>query len=167
MTVPKVAMTVMKMEFVKKVAKVLEETRIIPQNLTLEVTESLAINDMVRMKKILSEIRNLGVRVALDDFGTGYSNLHCIRDMNPSYVKMDRDFTANAMNSDRDYELYKNIIPMVHSINVRICAEGIEEKEWLLKMKEMKVDYLQGYYFGRPCGKKQFLQQYASGINVK
>ncbi len=55
----------------------------------------------------------------------------------------------------------------VHSINVRICAEGIEEKEWLLKMKEMKVDYLQGYYFGRPCGKKQFLQQYASGINVK
>ena len=42
---------------------------------------------------------------------------------------------------------------MVHSINVRICAEGIEEKEWLLKMKEMKVDYLQGYYFGRPCGK--------------
>lgn len=56
---------------------------------------------------------------------------------------------------------------MVHSINVRICAEGIEEKEWLLKMKEMKVDYLQGYYFGRPCGKKQFLQQYASGINIK
>lgn len=51
--------------------------------------------------------------------------------------------------------------------NVRICAEGIEEKEWLLKMKEMKVDYLQGYYFGRPCGKEQFLQQYASGINVK
>jgi len=56
---------------------------------------------------------------------------------------------------------------MVHCINVRICAEGIEEKEWLLKMKEMKVDYLQGYYFGRPCGKKQFLQQYVSGINVK
>ena len=108
-----------------------------------------------------------GIPFVVDDFGTGYSNLHCIRDMNPSYVKMDRDFTAKAMNSARDYELYKNIIPMVHSINVRICAEGIEEKEWLLKMKEMKVDYLQGYYFGRPCGKKQFLQQYASGINIK
>ena len=69
-----------------------------------------------------------GIPFVIDDFGTGYSNLHCIRDMNPSYVKMDRDFTAKAMNSDRDYELYKNIIPMVHSINVRICAEGIEEK---------------------------------------
>ena len=115
-----------------------------------------------KFRKILDKN---GIPFVIDDFGTGYSNLHCIRDMNPSYVKMDRDFTAKAMNSDRDYELYKNIIPMVHSINVRICAEGIEEKEWLLKMKEMKVDYLQGYYFGRPCGKKQFLQQYVSGIN--
>lgn len=48
-----------------------------------------------------------GIPFVIDDFGTGYSNLHCIRDMNPSYVKMDRDFTAKAMNSDRDYELYK------------------------------------------------------------
>ena len=85
----------------------------------------------------------------IDDFGTGYSNLHCIRDMNPSYVKMDKDFTAKAMSSARDYELYKNIIPMVHSIHVRICAEGIEEREWWLKMKEMQVDYLQGYFINR------------------
>ena len=100
----------------------------------------------------------------IDDFGTGYSNLHCIRDMNPSYVKLDKDFTAKAMNSARDYELYKNIISMVHSINVRICAEGIEEKEWCRKMKEMKVDYLQGYYFGRPCGKEQFLRSVQNPI---
>jgi EAL domain-containing protein (putative c-di-GMP-specific phosphodiesterase class I) len=49
---------------------------------------------------------------------------------------------------------------MVHSINVRICAEGIEKKEWSLKMKEMQVDYLQGYYYGRPCEKEQFIQRY-------
>ena len=138
-----------------------------PECLCVEMTES-GFMDMTpsfcKFRKTLDKNR---IPFVIDDFGTGYSNLHCIRDMNPSYVKMDRDFTAKAMNSDRDYELYKNIIPMVHSINVRICAEGIEEKEWLLKMKEMKVDYLQGYYFGRPCGKKQFLQQYASGINVK
>lgn len=67
---------------------------------------------------------------------------------------MDRDFTAKAMNSDRDYELYKNIIPMVHCINVRICAEGIEEKEWLLKMKEMKVDYLQRILFWKTMRKE-------------
>ena len=138
-----------------------------PECLCVEMTES-GFMDMTpsfcKFRKTLDKNR---IPFVIDDFGTGYSNLHCIRDMNPSYVKMDRDFTAKAMNSARDYELYKNIIPMVHSINVRICAEGIEEREWLLKMKAMKVDYLQGYYFGRPCGKKQFLQQYARGINVK
>ena len=138
-----------------------------PECLCVEMTESGFMDMTPSFCKFRKTLDKNGIPFVIDDFGTGYSNLHCIRDMNPSYVKMDRDFTAKAMNSDRDYELYKNIIPMVHCINVRICAEGIEEKEWLLKMKEMKVDYLQGYYFGRPCGKEQFLQQYASGINVK
>ena len=138
-----------------------------PDSICIEMTESGFMDMTPAFCKFRKSLEKNGISFVIDDFGTGYSNLHCIRDMNPSYVKMDRDFTAKAMNSARDYELYKNIIPMVHSINVRICAEGIEEKEWLLKMKEMKVDYLQGYYFGRPCGKEQFLQQYASGIHVK
>lgn len=83
-----------------------------------------------KFRKVLDENH---ICFVIDDFGTGYSNFHCIRDMNPSYVKMDRDFTAKAMNDARDYELYKNIIPMVHSINVRICAEGIEKKNGALK----------------------------------
>lgn len=66
-------------DIVERIARVIEETRITPQNLTLEVTESLAVNDMSRMKRILADIRHLGVRVALDDFGTGYSSLNHIR----------------------------------------------------------------------------------------
>ncbi|MBS1422812.1 MAG: EAL domain-containing protein [Lachnospira sp.] len=131
-----------------------------PDSICIEMTES-GFMDMTpvfcRFRKVLDENH---ISFVIDDFGTGYSNFHCIRDMNPSYVKMDRDFTAKAMNDARDYELYKNIIPMVHSINVRICAEGIEKKEWSLKMKEMQVDYLQGYYYGRPCEKEQFIQRY-------
>lgn len=68
-------------DIVEKVQKVIEESGITPENLTLEVTESLAINDMSRMKRILEDIRNLGVKVALDDFGTGYSSLNHIREM--------------------------------------------------------------------------------------
>ena len=130
-----------------------------PDSICIEMTES-GFMDMTpvfcKFRKVLDENH---ICFVIDDFGTGYSNFHCIRDMNPSYVKMDRDFTAKAMNDARDYELYKNIIPMVHSINVRICAEGIEKKEWSLKMKEMQVDYLQGYYYGRPCEKEQFIQR--------
>ena len=80
-------------------------------------------------------------------------------------MKLDKDFTAKAMNSARDYELYKNIISMVHSINIRLCAEDIEEREWCKKMEKMEIDYLQGYYFGRPCGKEWFLKRYINGIN--
>ncbi len=130
-----------------------------PDSICIEMTES-GFMDMTpvfcRFRKVLDENH---ICFVIDDFGTGYSNFHCIRDMNPSYVKMDKDFTAKAMNNARDYELYKNIIPMVHSINVRICAEGIEKKEWCQKMKEMQVDYLQGYLYGRPCAKEQFIQQ--------
>ena len=133
-----------------------------PDSIYIEMTES-GFMDMTpvfcRFRKVLDENH---ICFVIDDFGTGYSNFHCIRDMNPSYVKMDKDFTAKAMNNARDFELYKNIIPMVHSINVSICAEGIEKKEWCQKMKEMQVDYLQGYFYGRPCAKEQFIQQVVS-----
>ena len=133
-----------------------------PDSICIEMTES-GFMDMTpvfcRFRKVLDENH---ICFVIDDFGTGYSNFHCIRDMNPSYVKMDKDFTAKAMNNARDFELYKNIIPMVHSINVSICAEGIEKKEWCQKMKEMQVDYLQGYFYGRPCAKEQFVQQVLS-----
>ena len=138
-----------------------------PECICVEMTESGYMDMTPSFCKFRKTLDKNRISFVIDDFGTGYSNLHCIRDMNPSYVKMDRDFTAKAMNSARDYELYKNIIPMVHGINVRICAEGIEEKEWCLKMKELKVDYLQGYFFCRPCGKERFLQQYVKSINVK
>ena len=138
-----------------------------PDSIYIEMTES-GFMDMTPMfckfRKALDENH---ISFVIDDFGTGYSNFHCIRDMNPSYVKMDKDFTAKAMYNEKDYELYKNIIPMVHSINVRICAEGIEKKEWRQKMNEMQVDYLQGYYYGRPCAREQFIKQYTSGMDIR
>ena len=138
-----------------------------PDSICIEMTES-GFMDMTpvfcKFRKALDENH---ISFVIDDFGTGYSNFHCIRDMNPSYVKMDKDFTAKAMDNERDYELYKNIIPMVHSINVRICAEGIEKKEWCQKMNEMQVDYLQGYYYGRPCAREQFIKQYTSGMDIR
>ena len=77
-------------DIVKKIKGIIDEVGIEPGNLCLEVTESLAINDMVRMKRILSEIKALGVKVALDDFGTGYSNFHYLYNLKPDYIKIDR-----------------------------------------------------------------------------
>ena len=87
-------------DIVEQIAEVISETGIDPKNLTLEVTESLAINDMNRMKKILADIKKLGVRVALDDFGTGYSSLNHIREMPIDVIKIDRCFIIDIGKDD-------------------------------------------------------------------
>ena len=138
-----------------------------PDHICIEMTES-GFMDMTpafcKFRKVLEEN---GIQFVIDDFGTGYSNLHCISDMNPGYVKMDKDFTAKAMSCERDYELFKKIIEMVHSIGIRICVEGIEEEDWHLKMKELQADYLQGYFFGKPCEKKKFMEGFVCNLRNK
>ena len=129
----------------------LQETKVPKQYFRYEIIESAYTIISKEGEVFLKRLRKEGVQIFLDDFGTGYSNLHCISDMNPGYVKMDKDFTAKAMSCERDYELFKKIIEMVHSIGIRICVEGIEKEDWHLKMKELQADYLQGYFFGKPC----------------
>ena len=130
------------------------------EHFVFEITESIQMDSNIAIKRVLKEFVDNGFLLAIDDFGTGYSNLHCISDMNPGYVKMDKDFTAKAMSCERDYELFKKIIEMVHSIGIRICVEGIEKEDWHLKMKELQADYLQGYFFGKPCEKKKFMEEF-------
>lgn len=62
--------------------------------------------------------------------------------MNPDYVKMDKDFTTRAMSNARDYELFKKIVDMVHSIGIKICVEGVEKNEWSHRLRKLHVDYL-------------------------
>lgn len=143
-----------------KILAAVRDNGLAPDHICIEMTES-GFMDMTpafcKFRKVLEEN---GIQFVIDDFGTGYSNLHCISDMNPGYVKIDKDFTAKAMSCERDYELFKKIIEMVHSIGIRICVEGIEEEDWHLKMKELQADYLQGYFFGKPCEKRKFMEEF-------
>ena len=147
-----------------KILAAVRDNGLAPDHICIEMTES-GFMDMTpafcKFRKVLEEN---GIQFVIDDFGTGYSNLHCISDMNPGYVKMDKDFTAKAMSCERDYELFKKIIEMVHSIGIRICVEGIEEEDWHLKMKELQADYLQGYFFGKPCEKKKFMEEFVYNL---
>jgi len=150
-----------------KILAAVRDNGLAPDHICIEMTES-GFMDMTpafcKFRKVLEEN---GIQFVIDDFGTGYSNLHCISDMNPGYVKIDKDFTAKAMSCERDYELFKKIIEMVHSIGIRICVEGIEEEDWHLKMKELRADYLQGYFFGKPCEKKKFMEEFVCNLRNK
>ena len=131
-----------------------------PECLCAELTESGYTDMTPYFYKLRKKFEEKNIQFVLDDFGTGFSNLHCIVNMKPNYVKLDNNFTAKAMSNARDFELLKKIVEMVHSVDIRICIEGIEKEEWYQKLKEIHVDYLQGYLFGKPCEKNQFLNNF-------
>lgn len=147
-------------DIVDKVRTVLRETGMNPQNLTLEVTESLAINDMSRMKAILADIKSLGVRVALDDFGTGYSSLNHIREMPIDVIKIDRCFVIDIGQDDFQAAFVKMVAELANAINVKICVEGVETEEQLEALKKTKIQMIQGFYFGRPMRLADFEKKY-------
>ena len=147
-------------DIIKKIKKVLDETRINPRNLTLEVTESLAINDMEHMKRILSEIKSLGVKVALDDFGTGYSSLNHIREMPIDVIKIDRCFIEHLGEDDFSDAFVKMVNELANTIGVKVCVEGVETKLQLDVASDMRVSMIQGYYFGKPMKIAEFEEKY-------
>lgn len=147
-------------DIVDTVRKTIEDSGINPHNLTLEVTESLAINDMERMKEILGNIKKLGVRIALDDFGTGYSSLNHIREIPFDIIKVDQGFVKDLSEDAYSQSFIKMVAELAGTIGVHICVEGIETREQYKVLEGMKVQLVQGYYFDRPMPREAFEEKY-------
>lgn len=146
------------------VERTLEETGLRPRNLTLEVTESLAINDMVRMKEILNRIKALGVKIALDDFGTGYSSLNHMREIPLDLIKVDQSFVSGLAEDAYAQSFIKLVSELASTLGVNVCVEGIENTAQYEVVKDMNVKYIQGFYFDRPMKREDFEQKYVANI---
>lgn len=142
------------------VEAIIAETGINPRNLTLEVTESLAINDMEKMQEVLERIRSLGVRIALDDFGTGYSSLNHIREIPLDVIKVDQSFVKNLDHNTYEQAFIRMISDLAFALDKRICVEGIETEEQYKVLNDMNVRMVQGYYFDKPMPKNDFERKY-------
>ena len=147
-------------DIVDIVAETIAESGIMPKNLTLEVTESLAINDMDRMKEILGNIKQLGVRIALDDFGTGYSSLNHIREIPLDVIKVDQSFVTDLADDTYSQSFIKMIAELATSIGVSVCVEGIETEAQKKVLEGMKVRLIQGYFCDRPMKREEFEAKY-------
>ncbi len=147
-------------DIVDIVRDTIEATGINPRNLTLEVTESLAINDMERMKKILGAIKTLGVKIALDDFGTGYSSLNHIREIPFDVIKVDQGFVKDLAEDAFSQAFVKMVAELAETLGVNICVEGIENDKQFAALVGMKVKMVQGFYFDRPMPRDQFISKY-------
>lgn len=150
----------MREDTVDIVKGILKETGISPANLVLEVTESLAINDLDRMKEIMYEIRQLGVRIALDDFGTGYSSLNHIREIPLDIIKVDQSFVRKLADDNYSKAFIRMVSELARAIGVKVCVEGAETEEQYRLLKTMGAHKVQGFYFDRPMPGADFEKKY-------
>ncbi len=137
-------------DFLSMVKEVIEETGIDTNYLEFEVTEGICINSPEMAKRILTELKNMGIKIALDDFGTGYSSLSYLRTLPLDIVKIDKSFIDPIGKIPDNKNIVKTIIDMAHQLDLEVIAEGIEEDSQLEYLIKNNCDYIQGNLLGRP-----------------
>jgi len=124
-----------------------------PQNLILEITETIAISNVKHTIEVLNKLRNLGIAVAIDDFGTGYSSLSYLNEMNVNELKIDKFFIRDIETNKKNKLISNTIILLAKQLEMMVIAEGVENYKQLSILKEMKCDIAQGYHFSKPVEK--------------
>ncbi len=135
-------------EFIDEVRDVLEEARIEPSSLILELTESVLMRNMDLSISRMSVLRSLGVRLAIDDFGTGYSSLVYLRMLPVDILKLDRSFLADQ--SDQATKMIAAVVELARIFNLQSVVEGIENEASLARLRDAHCDFGQGFYFAKP-----------------
>lgn len=153
---------VMKSDVFSDIMSVIDKYSLQPSCIGIELTESGYLDSSTHFNHLWRKLKDNGVYVILDDFGTGYSNLHCLSDLKPNYIKIDRTFTLKALRNKYDYELMTYIIDMAHSLGLKLCIEGVETSDDLRQLRDPGADYIQGYLFGKPYPAVEFEKRYVN-----
>ncbi len=140
-----------KPDFIDILMGIIDETRISPSDLELEVTESVLMDSLDGDMDVLLQLKKLGFKIALDDFGTGYSSFSYLRSMPLTTLKIDKAFIDNLADSRKDQEIIHQMIDMAHELGLTTIAEGVEYESQFDVLAKYQCDYLQGYYLARPA----------------
>lgn len=131
-----------------------------PKSLHLELTESCIATGSQVLKDSFDKLRRMGFCMELDDFGTGYSALEILKTAPADVVKIDRTFVTDIVNSSFDATFIQFVVALCHSVNIRVCLEGVETWEEYQMVEAMQVDLIQGFLFGRPQSREDFESKY-------
>ncbi len=137
-------------ELAPTVRRILEEERLSPGHLQLEITESSIMIDPNRALRVLNEPAEMGISLSVDDFGTGYSSLAYLRRLPIQELKIDRSFVRHLGVDDSDAEIVKATIQLGHGLGLSVVAEGVEDAQSLQRLEELNGDTLQGFHLGVP-----------------
>lgn len=147
-------------EFVRDVEALLAETQAPPNRLVLEVTESLLMQEPVRVRNTMLQLRAKGIRFALDDFGTGYSSLSYLKRLPLDELKIDQSFIHELLTDKTDAAIVDTTILLAVSLGLTVVAEGVEKKEQLDWLRGHGCYRYQGYLFGRPTPIEYLFETY-------
>lgn len=139
-----------KVEFAKTVIDILEANGVNPEDIELEITESISTGDIVTIIKNLKILKQIGIKISMDDFGTGFSSLGQLDLFELDKIKIDKIFIEDLVNVAKRQKLVKSIIAMAGSLDLTVVAEGIETYEQLSYLKELGCHLGQGYLFSKP-----------------
>lgn len=127
------------------------ETRVDPTKLGFEITETAAIGNLTRANQLIGDLRKLGCAFSLDDFGSGVSSFAYLKALTVDFLKIDGLFISNIANDRIDYEMVRSITDIGHVMGKQVVAESVESASVLAKLREIGVDYVQGYAVGAPA----------------
>lgn len=153
--VPKVAINLSARQFrdkalIHNIARILNEAGVAAHYITLEITESMLIDNIEKVVETLNQLNAMGIRISIDDFGTGYSSLSYLKRFPIHTLKIDRTFVRDIVTDKNDHTIVATIIAMAHSLGMDVIAEGIETEEQLDLLIAQQCNHYQGYYFSKP-----------------
>jgi diguanylate cyclase (GGDEF)-like protein/PAS domain S-box-containing protein len=135
---------------VEQIEQILQETKLDPRNLSLEITESIVMENAEAATSMLLHLGALGMQLHMDDFGTGYSSLSYLHRFPINTLKIDRSFISRIGNDAENLEIVQAIMTLAHSLGMKVTAEGVETAEQLAQLRVLKCEYVQGYFFSKP-----------------
>ncbi len=138
-------------DILRELATAIEETGVDPSLLVVEVTETAFVGQTEAGRAFAEHVRELGCRLALDDFGTGFSSLSYLQHLPADHLKIDIDFVRELTPSETDARVVRGIVALAREVNQTTIAEGVEDEETLIMLRELGVDLAQGYLLGRPA----------------
>lgn len=141
----------------EQLSNMLNEHKLDPKMLTLEVTESALMGQLVTSLDILTRLRMKGINLSIDDFGTGYSSLSQLYRMPFTELKVDQSFVMNMTTDEEALGIVKTCVMLGHELNMKVVAEGVEDKEVFNLLKGMGCDIAQGYYIAKPMSAEALL----------
>ena len=150
------AIQLLREDFMERFLETIVKYQIQPQELEVEVTESVLMNYMESAVKKLRQLFVLGIDIAIDDFGKGYSSLAYLKTLPVSVVKIDKLFVDDII--ENEDLIIEDIIDIGHRMGLKVIAEGVELKEQLDYLKDKNCDSIQGYYYSRPLMKEHLMQ---------